>query len=82
MIITRTVNPIRQRVPTLREGWGTAHEARPLSRSLVRRLKINNGGLINSMAGPEGHAKELLMRLEPRPAEPLNRICLCPLYAA
>lgn len=57
---------------------GTAHEARPLSRSLVKRLKINNGGLINSMAGPEGHAKELLMRLEPRPAEPLNRICLCP----
>ena len=57
---------------------GPAHEARPLSRSLVKRLKINNGGLINSMAGPEGHAKELLMRLEPCPGEPLNRICLCP----
>ena len=57
---------------------GTTHEARLLSRSLVKRLKINNGGLLNSMAGSEGHAKELLMRLEPRPGEPLNRIRLCP----
>lgn len=57
---------------------GTTHEARPLSRSLVKRLKINNSGLINSMAGSEGHAKELLMRLEPRPGELLNRIRLCP----